>query len=87
MTRPSALLPERFPYERGNAWIVAVQFGKAADDRSAKAKRDGFDSYNEKQQMVEIARWCRTQGVPPESALQLLRGVTLAGPVHSGGRK
>ena len=81
----SALLPEGFPYDRGKEWLVAVQFGKASDDHSAQARRDGFDSYDEKQKMVEIAEWCRIQGVSPEDALRRLRGDASAGPTDSVG--
>ena len=82
----SVLLPEGFPYERGKEWIDAVQFGKAADDRSAQARRDGFDNHKEKQLMVKIAKWCRTRGVSPNEVLQrLMREAASAGPAHSAG--
>ena len=69
----SQLLPGGFPYDAEDAWIKAIEFGKTADNRSARAKREGFDNYHEKQQMVKIARFLRTHSVPPGEAFKRLR--------------
>ena len=66
------LLPAGFPFDQGDKWIKAVEFGKTTDDRSAQARRDGFHNYDEKKQMVKIAEWCRTQGMSPYDVLQRL---------------
>ena len=77
------LLPGGLRFDPNDAWIKAIEFGKTADDRSARARREGFDDYDEKQQMVKIAQLLRARGVQPDEAFQHLSR-EYDGPVPDG---
>ena len=61
--------PKGYPHDAGEAWIDAVEFGKAAkeqreeySERDQRAKDDGFSSLEEKEDCVEFLRNLRENG-------------------------
>ncbi len=63
------LLLEGFQYDKGQAWLEAVEFGKTAREQETeyillneRAQEIGFDSADEAEKMAEIANEFRAQG-------------------------
>ena len=61
--------PKGYPHDAGEAWIDAVEFGKAAkeqreeySERDQRARDDGFFSLEEKEDCVEFLRNLREKG-------------------------
>lgn len=62
-------LPEGFPYEAGQKWLEAIEFGATAkkqsteyDFRNRKAKWIGFASADEADKMVQVVTLCKQRG-------------------------
>ena len=71
-------LPEGFQFDTGQAWLVAVEFGKTAREQETeyillneRAQEIGFDSADEAEKMAEIANEFRAQG----KSLEELEGI------------
>ena len=76
------LLPEGFPYDAGQEWLKAIQFGEIADkQREERAQHNqhaeefGFGSADEANTMAEIANALKEQGKSPDE----LRDKLIAG--------
>ena len=67
------LLPEDFPYDAGQKWLEAIEFGEIANKQREErrqyhedAKNFGFDSADEASTMAEIANALKDQGKSPD---------------------
>ena len=83
------LLPEGFPYQTGQKWLEAIEFGKIAKQqrsedilketeqnlRNRRAAEIGFNSADEANTMAEIANAWKAQGKSPDE----LRDKLIAG--------
>ena len=77
-------LPEGFPYDIGQKWLEAIEFGKAArqqqsentlrrleqDARNRQAKELGFGSADEAEKAAEIVNLLKSQGKSPDELLE-----------------
>ena len=78
------LLPEGFPYNTGQKWLDAIEFGETAkqqrvegilkqseqNTRNQRAKEFGFDSAEEANTMAKIANDLKEQGKTPNELLK-----------------
>ena len=69
-------LPKGFPFDEGQKWLEAIEFGMAAKKQSEEysvrnhqALRMGFASADEAEKMAEIANLCRQQGKSPDDLI------------------
>lgn len=72
-------LPKGFPYDEGQKWLEAIEFGTAARKeseeyhvRNNQALKMGFDSVDEAEQMAEVAAVCRQMGKTPSDLIAQL---------------
>jgi len=72
-------LPKGFPFDEGQKWLEAIEFGMAAKKRSEEygvrnhqAQRMGFASADEAEKMAEVANLCRQQGKSPDDLISQL---------------
>jgi len=72
-------LPKGFPFDEGQKWLEAIEFGMTAKKRSEEyvvqnrqAQRMGFASVDEAEKMAEIANLCRQQGKSPDDLISQL---------------
>ena len=73
------LLPNGFPFDEGQKWLEAIEFGTTAKKRSEEyvvlnyqAQEMGFVSADEAEKMAEIANLCRQQGKPLDDLISQL---------------
>jgi len=69
-------LPKGFPFDAGQKWLEAIEFGIAVKKRSEEysvrnhqAKLMGFASADEAERMAEVANLCRQQGKSPHDLI------------------
>jgi len=72
-------VPKGFPFDEGQKWLEAIEFGTAAKKRSEEygvrnhqAQRMGFASADEAEKMAEVANLCRQQGKSPDDLISQL---------------
>lgn len=72
-------LPEGFPYEAEQKWLQAIEFGEIAREQkeeylqqNQRAQEMGFNSGDEAETMVELAKVLRAQGKSPEEMIDRL---------------
>ena len=72
-------LPSGFPYDDGQKWIKAIEFGTSVQkqseeiiNRNQQAKIMGFDSDNECMKWAQVASISRQQGKSPDDLILLL---------------
>ena len=72
-------LPNEFPFDAGQKWLDAIDFGVTAKKRSEEyrernyhAKILGFESATEAAKMAEIAKLCRKEGRSPDELVSHL---------------
>ena len=73
------ILPKGFPYEPGQEWLKAIEFGKKTKEqkevhaqRNQQAKDFGYDSSDEAEEVAAILKDWKAQGKSPEQLRKII---------------
>lgn len=70
------LWPKGYPDDAGDEWLKAIEFGKKAeeqreeyDQRDQQARKEGYNSLEEKEKSIKLAQLLRQKGKPIEDVI------------------